>query len=205
MSTDKKALQRERTRRYFIDAAKELVKTQGLEQVSVRNVADLAGYSYATIYNYFSDLNALLWYVTVDLIEEMAARLGAIPLTGDDPVQWLKQGYHDYVRYYLESPAVFRFLFHSQIGAPPPEVTPLLELNQIGLQQVRVLQEFVVRQLLTAEDVPLVAQTLVAVVHGLLLMHFASSPRISESEMFAALDLEIDFVLQRLVPPNAVK
>lgn len=202
---DKKALQRERTRRYFIDAAKEIVKTQGLDQVSARNVADLAGYSYATIYNYFADLNALLWYVTVDLIEEMAARLGAIPLEGDDPIQWLKQGYRDYVRYYLESPAVFRFLFHSQIGAPPPEVAPLLELNQIGSQQVRVLQEFVARDMLAADDLPMLAQTLVAVVHGLLLMHFASSPRITEQELFITLDVEIDFVLQRLVMPSAAR
>lgn len=196
---DKKALQRERTRRYFIDAAKELVKTKGLEQVSARNVADLAGYSYATIYNYFADINDLLWHVTLDLIEEMAERLGQIPLSGDNPICWLKQGYRDYVRYYLEFPAVFRFLFHSQIGVPSPEVAPMLRLNQIGSKQAFVLQQCVRRGMLDAEDVPVVAQMLVTIVHGLLLMHFASDPQITEAEMFEALDLDIGFVLQRLV------
>ena len=47
-------------RGYFIQAAKEILKGEGLESMSVRNIADQAGYSYATLYNYFKDVKDLI-------------------------------------------------------------------------------------------------------------------------------------------------
>ena len=49
-------IQEERIRKYFIDAAKELIRGEGLSVVTARNVAERAGYSYATLYNYFKDI-----------------------------------------------------------------------------------------------------------------------------------------------------
>jgi AcrR family transcriptional regulator len=194
----KRAIQRERTRRYFIDAAKEIVKSQGLEQVSARNVADLAGYSYATIYNYFNDINDLLWHVTVDLLREMGQALNQIQLQGDDPVEWLKQGYRAYIRYYLEYPAVFRFLFHSQIGQPTPEVMAILQSNLVGTPQEQVLQECVSRGLMVVEDIPVVASMLVNLVHGLLALHFAAVQQITREQLFVGMEMYVDFLLRKL-------
>lgn len=199
---DKKSLQRERTKRYFIDAAKQIIKTKGLAQISARNVAELAGYSYATIYNYFSDLNDLLWYVTVDLIEEMAEMLRPIYQAGADPAWLLKQGYRDYASYYLAHPEVYHFLFHAQIGQPSAEVEPMLKMNQIGEQQERVLRDCVAQGLISPEDAPILAQLLVTIVHGLLSMHFSSYQQLSQTELFLALEQNIDFILQRIAAPS---
>ena len=48
MTTD---LQKTRNKQYFIDAAKSVVITDGVTNVTVRKVAEIAGFSYATIYN----------------------------------------------------------------------------------------------------------------------------------------------------------
>ena len=194
---EKKSLQRERTKCYFIDAAKEIIKTKGLAQASARNVADLAGYSYATIYNYFSDLNDLLWYVTVDLIEEMSENLRPY-IVGADPIGRLKLGYREYVRYYLDRPEVYHFLFHAQIGQPSAEVEPRLKTNRIGEQQDLVLRDCITQGLISSADAPILAQLLVTVIHGLLSMHFTSYQQLSEAELFQALDYHFDFILQRL-------
>ena len=50
-------IQEERIKTYFLDSAKNLLRAEGLKGVSVRNVAYRAGYSYATLYNYFKDIN----------------------------------------------------------------------------------------------------------------------------------------------------
>ena len=52
-----KIIQEQRIKGYVIQAAKEILKGEGLKSISVRNIADQAGYSYATLYNYFKDIN----------------------------------------------------------------------------------------------------------------------------------------------------
>lgn len=50
---DKKFKQRVRMIKYFIDATIEIIEKEGYEGVTIRKVADIAGYNSATIYNYF--------------------------------------------------------------------------------------------------------------------------------------------------------
>ncbi len=65
-----KEIQEQRMRGYFIQAAKEILKGEGLRNISVRNIADRAGYSYATLYNYFKDANELIFECVHDFLEE---------------------------------------------------------------------------------------------------------------------------------------
>jgi DNA-binding transcriptional regulator YbjK len=68
-----KELQEKRMRGYFIDAAKETLKGEGLKAVNVRTVAERAGYSFATMYNYFKDLNELIFICVKDFMSECEA------------------------------------------------------------------------------------------------------------------------------------
>lgn len=58
----KKEIQRIRTMRYFIDATTEIIESSSLESLSIRKVGDIAGYNSATIYNYFDNLEHLVYY-----------------------------------------------------------------------------------------------------------------------------------------------
>ena len=51
-----KDVQEMRMKNYFIQATKEILKSEGIKHVSVRSVADRAGYSYTTMYNYFKEI-----------------------------------------------------------------------------------------------------------------------------------------------------
>ena len=61
-----KELQEKRMKGYFIQATKDILKGEGLKGISVRNIADQAGYSYATLYNYFKDINDLVFVCVND-------------------------------------------------------------------------------------------------------------------------------------------
>ena len=54
---DNKELQRKRMITYFVEATCKIIDTDGVEAVTVRKVANLAGYNSATLYNYFDNLN----------------------------------------------------------------------------------------------------------------------------------------------------
>lgn len=67
---DKKEIQRRRIMSYFIDAAKQIMEEEGVEFISARKVADIAGYNSATIYNYFENLDHLIFFASMQYLKE---------------------------------------------------------------------------------------------------------------------------------------
>lgn len=67
---DKKTIQKRRIMSYFIDAAYNIIDRDGIEKVTIREVADIAGYNSATIYNYFDSLEHLIFYASLRYLKE---------------------------------------------------------------------------------------------------------------------------------------
>lgn len=72
---ERKDIQKERVRRYFLDAAKELIASEGLADLTTKKIGEKAGFSYATIYNYFANFNELACLAVEELTEETVAAL----------------------------------------------------------------------------------------------------------------------------------
>jgi AcrR family transcriptional regulator len=112
---DKKQLKANRMKSYFVAAAKAIIETQGVENLSVRQVADQAGYSYATIYNYYKDVDSLLWEVkksfSVDLMHSIAETME------NDAGSDIRSAFQAYVAFFMEKPNLFRFFFQWPIAA----------------------------------------------------------------------------------------
>ncbi len=68
---EKKELQKSRMKTYFIESTKELIKEVGIENITTKKIGDRAGYSYATIYNYFENFNELICICIKEFSEEM--------------------------------------------------------------------------------------------------------------------------------------
>lgn len=106
-----KEIQEKRMREYFIQATKDLLKGEGLRSVSVRSVADRAGYSFATMYNYFRDINELLFHCVSDFQDEcnafVAERVSKLK-PGDNR---LKLSVVAYMEYFSEYPGIFELFF----------------------------------------------------------------------------------------------
>ncbi len=72
---ERKDIQKERVRRYFLDAAKELIASEGLADLTTKKIGEKAGFSYATIYNYFANFNELACLAVEELTDETVAAL----------------------------------------------------------------------------------------------------------------------------------
>jgi len=57
-------------RGYFTEATREMLKGERLRSINVRAVAERAGYSYATLYNYFKDIKELVFICVKGFQEE---------------------------------------------------------------------------------------------------------------------------------------
>lgn len=68
---DKKELRKKRTMNYFIEAACSIIEKDGIPSLSVRKVADLAGYHFSTLYSYFENLTEVKYYSALRFIDKM--------------------------------------------------------------------------------------------------------------------------------------
>ena len=165
---DKKELQKQRMMKYFIDAAKTLMKQEDMKEISVRKIADLAGYSYATLYNYFRDLDHLLWYVIIDILDELAEKIQKVVedenTTGIDKI---KEACRIYIYYFLENPNAFRLMFTNHPGVPPEDIVPMLQQPSIGVIITKMVCEFTGDAIRGA----IISEVLTGMIHGKLLFH----------------------------------
>jgi AcrR family transcriptional regulator len=111
-----KEIQEERMRRYFIDAAKEILRSEGLKSISVRNIADRAGYSYATLYNYFRDVKDLIFECVKDFQEECNVFISSNIPNSQSGKEQIRGITLQYIRYFLEYPGIFDLFFLEKLN-----------------------------------------------------------------------------------------
>ena len=80
-SLARKELKRKRIAILFIQCAEQLLREDGINNLSIRKLADTTGYSSATLYSYFEDLDELILYASFkyrreyDLLRTVPANL----------------------------------------------------------------------------------------------------------------------------------
>lgn len=107
----KNQIQEQRMKGYFIQATKDILKGEGLKHISVRNIAQKAGYSYATLYNYFKDVKDLIFECVKDFQDEAEKRIMsdiAPPLKGTEKIKSIAT---NYISYFVEYPGIFELFF----------------------------------------------------------------------------------------------
>ena len=123
MMVSNKELQEKRMRGYFIDAAKETLKGEGLKAVNVRTVAERAGYSFATMYNYFKDLNELIFICVKDFMSECEAFADEQTDQQTPGSMRLRGRIRAMIQYFTQYPGIFELFYlerMNDIGARQP-------------------------------------------------------------------------------------
>lgn len=111
-----KEIQESRMKSYFIQATKELIKAEGLKCVSVRSIADKAGYSYATLYHYFKDVNELIFLCVHDFQEECKQFVADQTRQKPERFERMKAILMAYISYFVEYPAIFELFYLAPVG-----------------------------------------------------------------------------------------
>lgn len=108
---DKKTVQKRRMMGYFIDAAKQIINNSGIEALSARNVADIAGYNCATLYNYFDDLDHLLFYASLSYLKDYINCLENHVKTIKNPVERYFKIWECYCTHAFNNPKIYNAIF----------------------------------------------------------------------------------------------
>ncbi len=111
-----KEIQEARMKGYFIEATKELIKGEGLKSLSVRSIADKAGYSFATIYNYFRDVNDLVFLCVIDFQKECEEAVKQKTAHIEVGKEKLKAKIFAWAGYFVEYPGIFEVYYLAKSG-----------------------------------------------------------------------------------------
>ena len=106
-----KKIQRKRMMLYFINATEELIYEIGIEEITLRKVADRAGYNSATLYNYFENLDHLIFYAAMKFIKDYALALNTYLLGSDNAMDRFLKVWECFCDYSYDKPEIYSAIF----------------------------------------------------------------------------------------------
>ncbi len=191
-----KQTKKERTQKEIIEAAKIIIHDKGHEAITVRYLAEVTGYSYTNLYYYFKDVNALLWTLRLDMIEDMITELTSISITKDDPVEEILSAFFCYSDYFYRHPNVFRFFYFYPFVQPEGDVSyQKLEQKFHGIWQTsfyKLIQEGIIQ----TEDIEVVAKTIIYSLQGMIMLSFSSNGSTKQEDIKEELKKLINYLFK---------
>lgn len=122
MKFEEMNIKQKRVMIYFIEAAKELLKTEGVTALTIRKVATAAGYNSATLYNYFEDLDHLMLFASVSYLRDYANELYQRITPEMSALDRYRTIYMVFNRRSFQDPTIYYNLFFGKASRKLPEV-----------------------------------------------------------------------------------
>jgi AcrR family transcriptional regulator len=166
-----KEVHEERVKGYFLAAAKDLIRGEGLEVISARNVAERAGYSYATLYNYFNDIRDLIFSCVEDFLEECRTFVQNCTLKAPEGKEHLLAAVSGYCNFFIQYPGIFDLLFHQKTSAIATAQSKLEKIVDFFPKIIANDWRVIVGENNTDNEISRVQNAYVYAIHGLLLLY----------------------------------
>ena len=151
----------------ILDAAMQLYLSEGIENVTIRNIAEKIEFSPATIYLYFKDKDQIffqLYNLAFGKFYAEQQKLESIP----DPLERLHKAGHQYIQWSLENPKLYDLMFILEI---PMDVIAEENCEDIGWRSFGLLKKTVSECIsagrLKLKDADLAAMMYWNMVHGI--------------------------------------
>jgi AcrR family transcriptional regulator len=185
---ENKELQKKRMMSYFIEAANKIIEKEGIEGVTIRKVANMAGYNSATLYNYFENLNHLVFFSSMKYLKDYAESLNSYTRGSKNSLEkylnvWRCFSYHSYLRpefYNLiffgefshlmvnDSIKTYYSIFPEELGDESMQFLPMLLEDNIHVRDYNLLKASVLEGFIREEDLQEINEMNVLIYQGML-------------------------------------
>ncbi len=107
----RKQREAEQRRKSIIKVVRKLIRKGGLGEISLRKVAELAGYSTTVVYSLFEDKATLISQAMSEDLLELTRAMRAASEAASRPLDRLRAMAHAYVDFGLQHPDEYAFVF----------------------------------------------------------------------------------------------
>lgn len=108
---DRKAREKEALKMLILKGAKKLFLEKGIEQTTIRNIADEIDYSVGTVYVYFKDKNAILHDLHSIGFQELGGYFKEL-FSIEDPMERLRKMGFIYIKFAIENQEMYDLMFN---------------------------------------------------------------------------------------------
>lgn len=180
------------TRDAFIKTTKRIIEEQGVQFVTARNVGKISGYSYASIYNYYEDINDLLVETAVDYINSSHKYMVQYVKPDMDGAEKLYALAKGYVTYLYNHPELFKVMYILDYGNRTIEHS--MKMLPRAVFEIRETLEEIGEENLVA-SVDDTFKLLSSATHGKLMFAILGRDRISLEQILDSIKVEINIIL----------
>lgn len=173
--------------RYFVEATTEIIEQEGIDQVTARKVADRAGFTSSTVYNYFQELSHLTFFSAMRFTKSYIEDLPHYMNRGTNTIEKWLYGWVCFCKHSFKNPKIYSVLFinhlgsipedllehyyqtyrHDMVGLPEQVQSIILE-HQLSKRSALYLQQAVDEGLIETEDIDLISQTTLLMWKGMM-------------------------------------
>lgn len=189
--TDAKNVKKEYVKSKFVEAAKTIILQDGVSSVTARRIAEMTGYSYASLYNYFTDLNELLLETKLFMIRGMTQSGQEHKSIMDDPLLRMKESMRIPVDFFITNPNIFRFFYMYELDYRNVEVMKSLELETA---YYRDFAPFVESGRIKETNIPALSRTMLYSVFGIITLYLSNNG-LTKDDIYRDVDRIIDLLL----------
>ncbi|MGE5701238.1 MAG: TetR family transcriptional regulator [Clostridia bacterium] len=119
---NRKEIKLKRMLQYLVDATVEIIEEEGIENVTARKVADRAGYTGSTIYNYFDELSHLIYFASMRLVKPYLQELSVCLEGGANYVEKYIRSWECFCKHSFHNPKLYHAIFIADLGKKPEEM-----------------------------------------------------------------------------------
>jgi len=109
--TERKAKEKEELRALILQGAKKLFIENGIEQTTIRNIADEISYSVGTVYVYFKDKDSILHELHTLGFKQLGGEMRVLTSVAN-PMERLAAIGRVYVRFAMDNPDMYDLMFN---------------------------------------------------------------------------------------------
>lgn len=111
-----KEMQRNRVMSDFINATNKLIRKDGIENISLRKVANLAGYNSATLYNYFENLDHLIFFGAMKYLNKYTRSLSNYLKESENSMDRFLKVWEHFCNYAYSEPQIYNAIFFPNLN-----------------------------------------------------------------------------------------
>ncbi|WP_246009577.1 TetR/AcrR family transcriptional regulator [Brevibacillus fluminis] len=119
---NRKDIKIKRMLQYFVDATVQIMKEEGIENVSARKIADIAGYTSSTIYNYFGELSHLLYFASMRFVKDYLLELPSYLERGETYTEKYLLSWECFCKHSFANPQIYHAVYIADLGEKPEEM-----------------------------------------------------------------------------------
>lgn len=140
-SLDNKKIQKKRMMSYFINATIQVIKKKGIEGVTIREVANLAGYNSATIYNYFKNLDHLIFFAAISFMKDYVKSLPSYTDKASNSLEKWILTWECFCLHAFKQPEIYYAIFFSKLESLDDSIKEYYSIfpKELGIQRKDLL------------------------------------------------------------------